>query len=133
MYIWHEEVEAMSNVKATGFASPAQGYEQSTIDFNQILIKRPASTYEFSIETNNMREFGIFNGSIVVVDRSIHPKEGDNAIIKHDGEFLCRHLIKRNGRIVFTDDRGEIIEPIEGETIIIGKITASIILYDNFN
>jgi hypothetical protein len=54
--------------KTTGFASPAQGYEEQTIDLNRLLIRNPPATYFFRLDSSNMEEFGLARGSILIVD-----------------------------------------------------------------
>jgi DNA polymerase V len=116
--------------KTTGFASPAQGYEEETIDLNRLLIHNPPATYLGRLETDGMETLGIPRGSLLVVDRSICPSPNSFVLIRHEGEFLCRMLIKQKGRTVFTD--GETcITPAPDETEIIGVITASIKVYRN--
>jgi len=116
--------------KTTGFASPAQGYEEEGIDLNRLLIHNPPATYFGRLETNGMEAFGLTQGSLLVVDRSINPAPYSFVMIRHEGEFLCRQLLKQEGKIVFTDGKTCIL-PIAGETEILGVITSSIKIYDN--
>jgi hypothetical protein len=53
-------------------------------------------------------------------------------MLRHEGRFLCRLLIKKRGKTTFTDGKDE-IEPIEDETEIIGTVTAAIRFYNNDN
>jgi DNA polymerase V len=116
--------------KTTGFASPAQGYEEETIDLNRLLIHNPPATYFGRLETDGMKTFGIPKGSLLIVDRSVSPFPNSFVLIRHEGEFLCRMLIKEKGKTAFTD--GEtFITPTPGETEIIGVITASIKVHFN--
>jgi len=117
-------------LKTTGFASPAQGYEEEGIDLNRLLIHNPPATYFGRLETNSMEALGLPRGSLLIVDRSITPAPYSFVLIRHEGEFLCRQLLKHEGETVFTDGETCII-PKTGETEIIGTITASIKEYTN--
>jgi DNA polymerase V len=119
-------------LKMTGFASPAQGYEEKGIDLNSLLIHNPPATYFGRLETNKMEALGLPQGSLLVVDRSINPSPYSFVLIRHEGEFLCRQFLKQGGKTVFTDGVSYIL-PITGETEIIGTITASIKEYINGN
>ena len=116
--------------KTTGFASPAQGYEDNTIDLNEILIKNPSSTYLFRLESPDMSELGLPKGALLIVDRSKKPLFNQLALIQYEGQFLCRLMVNHNGRPVFTNGISE-ITPVADETEIIGTVTSSIQVYDH--
>jgi DNA polymerase V len=97
--------------KATGFASPAQGYEEDGIDFNRLLVVNPSSTVVMTCDTSRLSAFGVPMGAYLVVDRSRKPQNGDMVIIAYEGEFLCRQVfisIKGKTRgVVFSDGNSE--------------------------
>ena len=109
--------------KTTGFASPAQGYDERAIDFNSLLVKHPAATFIFRLESGDLEDLGVPRRALLVVDRSVKPVINDFAVIRHDGLFLCRLLAARKGCTVFTDGRND-ITPGDGDTEIIGKVTS---------
>ena len=116
--------------KPTGFASPARGYEDNTIDLNEILIKNPSSTYLYRLESSDMADLGLPKGALLVVDKSKNAAPGDFVIIAHEGRFLCRLFLIKNGVKVFTDGNTDIM-PIADDTAIHGVITASIQEYNH--
>jgi DNA polymerase V len=115
----------INGVKTTGFASPSQGYEETNIDLNEILIKNPSSTYLFKLDSEDMSDLGLPKGALLVVDRSKTPVFNQFALIKHEGQFLCRLMVKHNKQNIFTNGVSE-ITPIADETEIVGAVTASI-------
>jgi DNA polymerase V len=120
------------NAKTTGFASPAQGYENATIDLNRLLVSNPPATYLYRLESEEMAAFGLSKGAILVVDRSKPPLLNRYVLIRHEGQFLCRLLTEYNGSKVFSNGH-TVIMPTAGETEIIGTITASIQEYAHVN
>jgi hypothetical protein len=58
-------------VKASGFASPAQGYEEEPIDFNRVLMANPAATFVMVCKDDSMASYGLPYGAQLVVDRSL--------------------------------------------------------------
>ena len=120
---------SMPGGKATGFASPAQGYEDTDIDLNRLLVRNPSATYFFRLESGDMEELGLPRGTLLIVDRSREPWLNSIVLIRHEGRFLCRLMIKNRGTAVFTNGIN-IIKPIADETEIIGTVTASIKMYD---
>jgi DNA polymerase V len=92
-------------MNTTGFPSPAQGYEEKTFDFNDIIVKHPAATFTMRYNGSDLKRFNIIYGDIIIVDCAIEPRVGKLAIIKTDSKFICRELIdvKRiNNKKIFT-------------------------------
>jgi len=112
-------------IKTTGFASPAQGYEEKGIDLNRLLIKNPPATFFLRLQTADMEILGLPQGSLLVLDRSKIPLPNSFVLLIHEGEFLCRQLIEENGKILFTDGTKKIY-PTQNDTAILGTITAYI-------
>lgn len=71
---------------------------QSTVDdfvnFNDMLIKERESTYLLTAKGDSMTEVGIFDGSKLVVDKSVEPKNGDIVIAMIDGEATVKTMRK---------------------------------------
>ena len=118
--------------KTTGFASPAQGYEEQTIDLNRLLIRNPPATIYVRLDSSDMEALGLVRDTLLVIDRSITPTANALVMLRHEGRFLCRLLVKKRGKMSFTDGKDEIY-PIEDETEIIGTVTAAIRFYNNDN
>ena len=116
--------------KTTGFASPAQGYEEEGIDLNRLLIRNPPATIYVRLDSNDIESLGLVRGTLLVIDRSVTPAANALVMLRHEGKFLCRLMIRRNGKILFTDGVTD-ITPTPDETEIIGVVTASIRIYNN--
>jgi DNA polymerase V len=112
--------------KTSGFASPAQGYEETAIDLNTLLVKNPAATYLFRLKSDELAPLGVPKGATLIVDRSQPALLHRLAVIQHEGEFLCRLLTEENGKPLFTNGMTNII-PVPNETQIIGTVTAYIV------
>jgi DNA polymerase V len=102
------EHQAAQSRRAAGFPSPAQGYEEKSLDLNTLLIDNPPATFFMRSASGGMAAYGIFPGTLLVVDRSIRPKNGSLAVIIYEDEFLCREFRTRRGRSYFTDGQAEI-------------------------
>lgn len=81
----------LESVRA-GFPSPAVDYLDKTLDLNELCIRRPAATYLVRAEGDSMINAGIFDGDILVVDRSIHALHDHVVIASLNGDFLCKRL-----------------------------------------
>lgn len=79
------------NIKA-GFPSPADDYLRDSLDFNRDLIKNPEATFYGRVSGDSMRDAGINEGDIAVIDRSLQPTDGDVIVAYVNEEFTIKHL-----------------------------------------
>ena len=59
---------------AAGFPSPADDYATKATDLNAALIKNPQATFLMRIAGSSMRDAGIDDGDVVLVDRALRPR-----------------------------------------------------------
>lgn len=77
-----------------GFPSPAQDYMTDSIDLNKELVSHPATTFYARAVGNSMTGFGISDGDLLVIDKSIEPMYGDIVVAFIDGEFTLKRIEK---------------------------------------
>ena len=75
-----------------GFASPAADYLNEAIDLNQLIIKNKDYTFIGIIEGTSMIDACLYDGDIVVIDRSLEPKDNDKVVVFVDGEFTIKFV-----------------------------------------
>ena len=76
-----------------GFPSPAEDFEDDTIDLNELLVRNEPATFFWRAAGWSMRMAGIFDGDVLIADRSIEPKHGDIVIAIWDGNTpVCKFL-----------------------------------------
>ena len=75
-----------------GFPSPAEQYQETPLDLNELLVKRPAATFFVKVQGDSMIGEGIRDGDLLVVDRSLRPASGDVIIACVDGDFTVKTL-----------------------------------------
>ncbi len=91
-------LELMATVRA-GFPSPAEDLGAKRIDLTAKLIKHPQATFLMKARGESMKEAGIFDGDVLVVDRAIQARSGHVVIAVIEGEFVCKTLSMRAGRM----------------------------------
>lgn len=84
---------------SAGFPSPAADYAEKTLDINEYLVRNPVSTFFFAVEGDSMQGAEIFDGDILVVDKSLEPRHGHIVIAFVDGQRLVKRLYHRAGRV----------------------------------
>src|SRR5207249_9839838 len=77
---------------ATGFGAAADDYAERGIDLNEQLVKNKPATFFMRVNSDAMIGAGIHIGDVVIVDRSLEPKNGKIVIAVVDGELLIRKL-----------------------------------------
>lgn len=108
------------------FPSPAQDYEQRSLDLNEKLITNPPATFVFQVEGDSMIGAGIYPGSVLLVDRSLKPKSGSIVIADVDGEWMVKRLHRRGNwvRLLSENPAHPPITLSEGqELIVFGVVT----------
>ena len=86
------------NPVSAGFPSPAEDHLDIALDLNEHLIKHPAATFYIYAKGNSMEGSGIYDGDIMVIDRSLEASTGDVVIVAISGEFTVKHLLIKNKR-----------------------------------
>ena len=84
----------VSTANATGFGAAADDYMERGIDLNEQLIRNKPATFFMRVSGNSMVNAGIYDGDIVIVDRSLKPQNGKIVIAVIDGEMLIRRYEK---------------------------------------
>ena len=77
---------------AAGFPSPADDYIEAGLDLNEYLVKHPSSTFLARASGDSMTRAGILDGALLVVDKSLTPKNGSVVIAAINGELTCKIL-----------------------------------------
>lgn len=76
-----------------GFPSPARDYIEQELDLNDYCIAHPAATYFLRASGSSMQDIGLYDGDLLVVDRSLTPGHGDIVVAETDGEFTVKRLL----------------------------------------
>jgi DNA polymerase V len=84
---------------SAGFPSPAEDYIEGKLDLNQYLIKNPVATFFVRVTGDSMVGAGIHSGDLLIVDRSLEPRDGRVVIAVVDGELLVKRIRIKRGRI----------------------------------
>jgi DNA polymerase V len=84
----------VQTANATGFGAAADDYSERGIDLNEQLVRNKPATYFFKMKGDAMVNAGIFDGDILVVDRSIKAANGKVIVAILNGELLVRRFHK---------------------------------------
>ncbi|TMN34119.1 MULTISPECIES: S24 family peptidase [unclassified Pseudoalteromonas] len=83
-----------------GFESPASEYKELGLSLDQLIINNPNATFIGLASGESMQGVGIFDGDILIVDRSISPKQYDVIVANYNNEFVCKIIDITNRRLL---------------------------------
>jgi DNA polymerase V len=86
--------QEVQTANATGFGAAADDYMERGIDLNEQLVRNKPATYFFRMKGDAMKDAGIFDNDILVVDRSVKLTNGKVIIAVLNGELLVRRFHK---------------------------------------
>lgn len=114
---------------AAGFPSQAEDHQVERIELMNKLVKHPQATFYVRIQGDSMRDAGILDGSVVLVDKAIKPRHGHIVIAVVDGDFTCKRLHQRGEsmRLKAENPAFSDIVPKEAQTVEVwGVVVATI-------
>ena len=95
-----------------GFPSPATDYVEDDIDLNSHLIKNIPSTFLIRVQGKSMNKVGICDGDLLVVDKSLNPKNFSTVIVNINEELVVKTFIKKQNESFLTSASNEIKDKI---------------------
>ncbi len=82
----------VANGISAGFPSPADDFLDINIDLNKYLIKNPTTTFYGRVSGNSMIDAGINDGDLLIIDKSLEPKNNKIAVCFIDGDFTVKRI-----------------------------------------
>lgn len=76
-----------------GFPSVAQDYFAGDFSFDEHIIQHPDTTFIVTVAGDSMQGAGIWDGDLLVVDRSLEVRDGDVVIAILDDELTVKRLV----------------------------------------
>jgi len=118
------------NKVGAGFPSPATDYVEDDIDLNSHLIKNMPSTFIIRVQGKSMNKVGIHNDDLLVVDKSLNPKNFSIVVANVNEELIVKTFLKNKNQSFLTSGSEEIedkINLIENPEIIIWGVVTYVI------
>ena len=118
------------NKVGAGFPSPATDYVEDDIDLNACLIKNAPSTFLIRVQGKSMNSIGIHDGDLLVVDRSLNPKNFSTVIANVNEELIIKTFVKEKDQSFLISESNRIEDKINltenPEVFIWGVVTYTI-------
>ena len=100
------------NKVGAGFPSPATDYVEDDVDLNAHLIKNIPSTFLIRVQGKSMNSIGIHDGDLLVVDRSLNPKNFSTVIANINEELVVKTFIKEKDQSFLTSESKKLNDKI---------------------
>jgi len=100
------------NKVGAGFPSPATDYVEDDIDLNAYLIKNAPSTFLIRVQGKSMNLIGIHDGDLLVVDRSLNPKNFSTVIANVSEELVVKTFVREKNQSFLTSGSNKIKDKI---------------------
>ncbi|WP_105903463.1 LexA family protein [Vibrio gangliei] len=84
----------------SGFESPASEYTQLGLDLDALLIRHPNATFFSRVSGESMRDDGIFDDDILIVDRAVNVTNNSIIVANFNGEFVCKRIDTQRGLLL---------------------------------
>ena len=112
-----------------GFPSPADDFLDLSIDINKEYIKNKEATFFARVNGDSMKDAGMSDGDLLIIDKSLEPADGKIAVCFIDGEFTVKR-IRLEGEVVWLMAENKNYKPIrvtEDNDFIVWGIVTTII------
>ena len=100
------------NKVGAGFPAPATYYVEDDIDLNAHLIKNAPSTFLIRAQGKSMNLIGIHDGDLLVVDRSLNPKNFSTVIANVGEELVIKTFVREKNQSFLTSGSNKIKDKI---------------------
>ena len=110
-----------------GFPSPATDYIEEDVDLNVHLIKNVPATFIIRVQGKSMMDVGIYDGDLLVVDKSLKPKNFSTVIANIHDELVVKGFVKERDEQFLTSGskktEDKIIINSESDVFVWGVVT----------
>ena len=85
-----------------GFPSLATDYIEEDIDLNIHLIKNTPATFIIRVQGKSMSNVGIYDGDLLIVDKSLKPKNFSTVIANVHDELVVKSFVQERDKKFLT-------------------------------
>lgn len=117
-------IPLLNNGISAGFPSPALDFIDERIDINKLLLKRPSATFMGRVSGDSMKNAGIFDGDLIIIDKSIKPEHNMIAVCVINAELTLKRICIKDKRcyLMPENENYPVIEITEDTTLMVWGI-----------
>ena len=92
-------IPIFSDAVQAGFPSPAEDHIDMDLNLNDYLVQNPSATFCVKAIGESMKDAGIQSGDIMIVDKSLEPKNRSIVLAVIDGEFTVKRVNMNDNKL----------------------------------
>jgi len=100
-------IPMFSNAVQAGFPSPAEDHMDMDLNLNDHLVQNPSATFCVKAIGESMKDAGIQSGDIMIVDKSLQPKNRSIVLAVIDGEFTVKRVNINNRQLYLMPENSD--------------------------
>lgn len=114
---------------SAGFPSPVDDHLDGRLDLNEFLIRHPSATFFVRASGSSMLGAGIHDGDVLIVDRSLEPRDGKIIIAAINGELTVKRLREQGDKISLEPENKDYpsIELMEGDEMQVWGVVTNVV------
>ena len=118
-----------NNIFSSDHYKGSKEYQEQGIDLNAQLVKNRPETFFMKVNSDAMIGAAIHCGDVVIVDRSLEPRNGNVVIAVIDGEMLIRKFEINNHkrRLIPATTKLSAIEITESTSFVVWGVVTYVI------
>ncbi|MCA9360440.1 translesion error-prone DNA polymerase V autoproteolytic subunit [Candidatus Nomurabacteria bacterium] len=97
---------------AAGFPSPGDDLVEKALDLNDLLVENESATFFVRVSGDSMEGAKIFDGDILVVDRSVEARSGHIVVAAVYGELVVKRLLSKGNKLFLISENDQ-YKPIQ--------------------
>ena len=124
-----KEIDFLDDIVVASFPSPAENYVSKRCDVGELLVPRPEATFFLRCSGLSMIDAGIIPEDILVVDKSLIPKNNSIVIAVVEGNMTVKRLISHSNQWVLVSENKQkpLIRLLVNEDVTIWGIVTYVI------
>ncbi len=119
-------LKVLGNVQA-GFPSAAEEELVDTLSLDEFLIKNPTASFMLEVNGDSMKEAGIMEGDLVIIEKGKEPKHGDIVVAEVDQDWTLKYYMKEKGNIFLRAANKKYSDIFPQSELKVGGIVTSVI------
>lgn len=123
------EIPLYSSRPAAGFPSPGDDVVEKVLDLNDLMVNNETATFFVRASGDSMEGARIFDGDILVVDRSAVVKHGVIVVAAAYGELVVKRLHKttEGAKLISENEEYKPVEIGDGEDVFVWGVVTGVV------
>ena len=84
----------------SNYVAPIEECSHLGLNLDELLIDNPTATFIGIADGESMTGLGIYSGDLLIIARDTDVKNNDIIVADLNGEFICKQVDKKNGRLL---------------------------------